>query len=74
MKISDYFLSIIEWMTSYILWKFYMLWCIIWLLNHLNSNLVLFFLFFGNGFLLLLIIIRAGLYKMKQCSREDSKV
>lgn len=74
MKRRDYLLPIIEWMISYILWKFYILWSIIWLLNQLNSNLVLYFLFFGNGILLLLIIVHASLYKMKKCSSEHSKV
>ena len=72
MKIVNYLLPKVEWITSHILIKMYLLWMIIWILYYLKSNLAVYFLFFGNGFLLLLILFRFALYQIKLAELDDS--
>lgn len=73
MKIVNYLLPKVEWMASYILIKMYLLWALIWVLYYLKSNLAVYFLFFGNSFLLFLILFRFVLYQIKLAKLENSK-
>lgn len=71
MNIVNYLLLKIEWIVSNIFIKMSILWMLIWFLYYLKSNLAMYFLFFGNGFLLLLIIFRFALYQIKLVMQND---
>ena len=73
MNIVNYLLLKIEWIVSNIFIKMSILWMLIWFLYYLKSDLVMYFLFFGNGFLLLLIIFRFALYQIKLVMQNDIK-
>ena len=71
MNIVNYLLLKIEWILSNIFIKMSILWMLIWFLYYLKSDLAMYFLFFGNGFLLLLIIFRFALYQIKLVMQND---
>ena len=71
MNIVNYLLLKIEWIVSNIFIKMSILWMLIWFLYYLKSDLAMCFLFFGNGFLLLLIIFRFALYQIKLVMQND---
>ena len=71
MNIVNYLLLKIEWIVSNIFIKMSILWMLIWFLYYLESDLAMYFLFFGNGFLLLLIIFRFALYQIKLVMQND---
>lgn len=71
MNIVNYLLLKIEWIVSNIFIKMSILWMLIWFLYYLKSDLAMYFLFFGNGFLLLLIIFRFALYQIKLVMQND---
>ena len=71
MNIVNYLLLKIEWIVSNIFIKMSILWMLIWFLYYLESDLAMYFLFFGNGFLLLLIIFRFALYQIKLAMQND---
>ncbi len=73
MNIVNYLLLKIEWIVSNIFIKMSILWMLIWFLYYLESDLAMYFLFFGNGFLLLLIIFRFALYQIKLVMQNDIK-
>ena len=73
MNIVNYLLLKIEWIVSNIFIKMIILWMLIWFLYYLESDLAMYFLFFGNGFLLLLIIFRFALYQIKLVMQNDIK-
>ena len=73
MNIVNYLLLKIEWIVSNIFIKMSILWMLIWFLYYLKSDLAMYFLFFGNGFLLLLIIFRFALYQIKLVMQNDIK-
>lgn len=73
MNIVNYLLLKIEWILSNIFIKMSILWMLIWFLYYLKSDLAMYFLFFGNGFLLLLIIFRFALYQIKLVMQNDIK-
>lgn len=71
MNIVNYLLLKIEWIVSNIFIKMSILWMLIWFLYYLKSDLAMYFLFFGNGFLLLLLIFRFALYQIKLVMQND---
>ena len=73
MNMVNYLLLKIEWIVSNIFIKMSILWMLIWFLYYLKSDLAMYFLFFGNGFLLLLIIFRFALYQIKLVMQNDIK-
>ena len=73
MNIVNYLLLKIEWIVSNIFINMIILWMLIWFLYYLESDLAMYFLFFGNGFLLLLIIFRFALYQIKLVMQNDIK-
>ena len=73
MNIVNYLLLKIEWIVSNIFIKMSILWILIWFLYYLKNDLAMYFLFFGNGFLLLLIIFRFALYQIKLVMQNDIK-
>ena len=73
MNVVNHLLLKIEWIVSNIFIKMSILWMLIWFLYYLKSDLVMYFLFFGNGFLLLLIIFRFALYQIKLVMQNDIK-
>ena len=73
MNVVNHLLLKIEWIVSNIFIKMSILWMLIWFLYYLESDLAMYFLFFGNGFLLLLIIFRFALYQIKLVMQNDIK-
>lgn len=73
MNVVNHLLLKIEWIVSNIFIKMSILWMLIWFLYYLKSDLAMYFLFFGNGFLLLLIIFRFALYQIKLVMQNDIK-
>ena len=73
MKMVNNLLLKSEWIVSHIFIKMCILWMCIWLLYYLKSNLAVYFLFFGNGFLLLILIFRFALYQIKLVMLNDIK-
>ena len=73
MNVVNHLLLKIEWIVSNIFIKMSILWMLIWFLYSLKSDLAMYFLFFGNGFLLLLIIFRFALYQIKLVMQNDIK-
>ena len=73
MKMVNNLLLKSEWIASNIFIKMCILWMCIWLLYYLKSNLAVYFLFFGNGFLLLILIFRFALYQIKLVMLNDIK-
>ena len=73
MNIVNHLLLKIEWIVSNIFIKMSILWMLIWFLYYLKSDLAMYFLFFGHGFLLLLIIFRFSLYQIKLVMQNDIK-
>ena len=71
MKMVNNLLLKSEWIVSHIFIKMCILWMCIWLLYYLKSNLAVYFLFFGNGFLLLILIFRFALYQIKLVMQND---
>ena len=71
MNTVNYLLLKIEWIVSNIFIKMSILWMLIWFLYYLKSDLAMYFLFFGNGFLLLLLIFRFALYQIKLVMQND---
>ena len=73
MNVVNHLLLKIEWIVSNIFIKMSILWMLIWFLYYLKSDLAMYLLFFGNGFLLLLIIFRFALYQIKLVMQNDIK-
>ena len=73
MNVVNHLLLKIEWIVSNIFIKMSILWMLIWFLYYLKSDLAMYFLFFGSGFLLLLIIFRFALYQIKLVMQNDIK-
>ena len=73
MNVVNHLLLKIEWIVSNIFIKMSILWILIWFLYYLKNDLAMYFLFFGNGFLLLLIIFRFALYQIKLVMQNDIK-